>query len=74
VVRNRSSECLPTHEQLTPVIRIGISSQLRTPLAALLGQIEIALRRERTPEQYRQALMVAQTGGGQLQRVIESLL
>jgi signal transduction histidine kinase len=50
------------------------SHQLRTPLAALLGNIEIALRRERSPEEYRQALTTAQSKAGHLQRIIESLL
>jgi signal transduction histidine kinase len=36
------------------------SHQLRTPLAALLGQIEIALRRDRTPGEYRDVLTTAQ--------------
>jgi signal transduction histidine kinase len=50
------------------------SHQLRTPLAALLGQIEIALRRERTAEEYRDALMTAQAKATHLQRIIEALL
>ena len=37
------------------------SHQLRTPLAALLGQIEIALRRERSAEEYREVLTTAQS-------------
>ena len=49
------------------------SHQLRTPLAALMGNIEIALRRERTPEEYRQALTTAQSKAGHLLRIIESL-
>jgi signal transduction histidine kinase len=50
------------------------SHQLRTPLAVLLGHIQMALRRERTPEEYRQALMRAEIKGQQLTRIIEALL
>jgi HAMP domain-containing protein len=35
------------------------SHQLRTPLSGMLGQIEVALRRERQPEEYRQVLGTA---------------
>ena len=50
------------------------SHQLRTPLAILLGQIEVALRRERQPEEYRQVLARAEAKGQQLTRIIEALL
>src|SRR5207253_6792806 len=42
------------------------SHQLRTPLAAMQGQVEVALRRERSPEEYRQALAVVQKQAAQL--------
>jgi signal transduction histidine kinase len=50
------------------------SHQLRTPLAALLGQLEVALRRERTPDEYRQALEAAHGRASDLRRIVESLL
>jgi signal transduction histidine kinase len=50
------------------------SHQLRTPLAALLGQVEIALRRERTAGEYRDALTSAHAQATQLHRIIEALL
>ncbi|HEY2910160.1 MAG TPA: ATP-binding protein [Gemmataceae bacterium] len=50
------------------------SHQLRTPLAALIGQVEVALRRERPAGEYRQALEVALAQAGRLQRVVEALL
>jgi len=50
------------------------SHQLRTPLAALLGQLEVALRRERTPGEYRQALEAAHGRASDLRRIVESLL
>jgi signal transduction histidine kinase len=50
------------------------SHQLRTPLAVLLGHLQMALRRERTPEEYRQALLRAEIKGQQLTSIIEALL
>jgi signal transduction histidine kinase len=50
------------------------SHQLRTPLTAILGQIEVALRRERSAEEYRQILAMVQPRAGHLSRVVESLL
>ncbi|WZO97535.1 HAMP domain-containing sensor histidine kinase [Isosphaeraceae bacterium EP7] len=50
------------------------SHQLRTPLTILIGQIEVALRHERTPEEYRRTLTSALGGAAQLARVVEALL
>jgi len=50
------------------------SHQLRTPLAAILGQIEVALRRERTAEEYQRTLAVLQATSLRLRRIVESLL
>ena len=50
------------------------SHQLRTPLAAMLGQIEVALRRDRDPTDYRAALTTAQEQANRLQGIVESLL
>jgi heavy metal sensor kinase len=50
------------------------SHQLRTPLAAVIGQVEVALRRERDPEEYRRVLQSVLTQSGRLQRVVEGLL
>lgn len=50
------------------------SHQLRTPLTALLGQIEVALRRERDSEEYRRALEQVHEQGEQLRRIVEMLL
>jgi heavy metal sensor kinase len=50
------------------------SHQLRTPLTALLGQVEVALRRERSPDEYREVLVSVQKQGVHLRRIIESLL
>jgi heavy metal sensor kinase len=50
------------------------SHQLRTPLTAILGQIEVALRRERPAEEYRRVLATVQHRAGHLRRIVESLL
>jgi signal transduction histidine kinase len=50
------------------------SHQLRTPLAALLGQIEVALRRDRSTDEYRDVLSMAQSRATHLSRIVEALL
>jgi len=50
------------------------SHQLRTPLAALLGQIEVALRRDRNMAEYRNVLSTAQAKATHLTRIVEALL
>jgi heavy metal sensor kinase len=50
------------------------SHQLRTPLTALLGQIEVALRRERDPAEYRRVLTAVQGQAAQLHQIVEMLL
>jgi len=50
------------------------SHQLRTPLAAILGQLDVALRRDRTAEEYRAALRAARKQASQLTRIVEMLL
>jgi two-component system, OmpR family, sensor kinase len=50
------------------------SHQLRTPLAALLGQVQVALRRDRAPEEYRRVLERVKDEGARLRQIVESLL
>lgn len=50
------------------------SHQLRTPLAAMLGQTDVVLRRERSPAEYRQALERVQGEALRLRQVLEMLL
>ncbi len=50
------------------------SHQLRTPLAVLLGQLELALRRERPAAEYREALAAAREQAERLRRIVEALL
>jgi signal transduction histidine kinase len=50
------------------------SHQLRTPLGILLGQVEVALRRPRLPEEYERVLTLVHHQGSHLARMIEALL
>jgi signal transduction histidine kinase len=50
------------------------SHQLRTPLTALLGQVEVALRQERSPAEYQRVLGVVQRRAEQMRRMVELLL
>jgi two-component system, OmpR family, sensor kinase len=50
------------------------SHQLRTPLTAILGQLDVALRRERDPEEYRRVLQSVRKQSQDLHRLIEMLL
>lgn len=50
------------------------SHQLRTPLAALLGPVEVCLRRPRDAEEYRRVLAAVQVQGQNLRQIVESLL
>jgi two-component system, OmpR family, sensor kinase len=50
------------------------SHQLRTPLTAVLGQVQVALRSDRSLEEYRRILNVVQVEGVRLRQIVESLL
>jgi heavy metal sensor kinase len=50
------------------------SHQLRTPLTAILGQAEVALRRDRSPDEYRHALAAVHARADHLRRIVEALL
>jgi signal transduction histidine kinase len=51
-----------------------ISHELRTPLAKVRAEAELALRRERAPEEYRQALTTIVTNTQQMTGAIETLV
>jgi signal transduction histidine kinase len=53
---------------------VEASHQLRTPLAGILGQIEVALRRERPVEEYQRVLSTVHKRGDHLGKIVESLL
>jgi heavy metal sensor kinase len=50
------------------------SHQLRTPLTALIGSVEVALRRDRPPEEYQRVLGAVRQQADRLQRIVEALL
>lgn len=50
------------------------SHQLRTPLTAILGQVEVALRRERDSCEYRRVLTAVGGQAGRLHQIVELLL
>ncbi len=51
-----------------------ISHELRTPLAALITTIELALRKPRSPEQYRELLQESHDSAKQMHKIVERLL
>jgi heavy metal sensor kinase len=50
------------------------SHQLRTPLTAMLGQVEVTLRRDRSPDEYRHVLGLVHAQATQLRQIVEMLL
>jgi len=50
------------------------SHELRSPLAVLMGELELALRRPRTPDELRATIETTLEELGRLQRLVESLL
>lgn len=50
------------------------SHQLRTPLAALMGQVEVALRRPRATDEYERVLQTVHREAQRLRQIVESLL
>lgn len=59
------------HEQM---LSAELSHELRTPLAAIVAEAELALRRPRGSEEYRNALTGIASRASQLQRTLETLM
>jgi two-component system, OmpR family, sensor kinase len=59
------------HEQL---LSAELSHELRTPLAAVVTEAELALRRDRGTEEYRDALREIAARAGQMQRILGTLM
>jgi signal transduction histidine kinase len=51
-----------------------LSHELRTPIARVLAEAELALRRERPPEEYRAALEVVHRNAQQLAKIVDALV
>lgn len=50
------------------------SHQLRTPLTAVLGQVEVALLQERSPAEYQRVLQIVRRRAGDMRQTVELLL
>ncbi len=51
-----------------------VSHELRTPLAVLKGEVELALRRERTHDEYKEALRAIGQESTNMSQIVEDLL
>ena len=51
-----------------------VSHELRTPLARISGEAELMLRRDRTPDEYREALAAIQRAADQMTHTVETLV
>jgi two-component system OmpR family sensor kinase len=51
-----------------------LSHELRTPIARVIAETELALRRDRSPEDYRAALEVVHRSADQLSRIVDALV
>jgi len=84
---NLSVELVPIHARLIQTLDLlqrafarekqavaDISHELRTPIAALMATIDVALRKQRTPEQYRTALEECRLISKQLGQLVERIM
>ena len=51
-----------------------LSHELRTPLARVLAETELALRRDRTPAEYKNVLELVRRNAAQLRRTVDALV
>lgn len=51
-----------------------VSHELRTPLAQITAEVDLAMRRDRAPEDYRQALERIREGAARIERTVETLM
>ena len=73
----RSTPCWPASRRPSPRSRrfsADAAHELRTPLTALKGEMEVALRAERSPDEYRRVLHSALEEVEHLIRLVEDLL
>lgn len=52
----------------------NVSHELKTPMAALMAELELALSRHRTPEQYEQAIRNVLGDAGKMTKLVDGLL
>lgn len=60
-----------THEKQAAA---DISHELRTPLAALMTTLDVALRKKRSPDEYRDVLEECRTSGRHMSHLVERLM
>ena len=51
-----------------------VSHELRTPLAQIVAEVDLATRRDRAPEEYREARQRIGEGAARIERTVETLL
>lgn len=73
-VLNRMLERLDAALETQKRFAADASHELRTPLTALRGELEVALRRERTPDEYTRVLGSALEEAERLSRLADDLL
>jgi two-component system OmpR family sensor kinase len=71
---NQLLERLQTSFERQQRFAADASHQLRTPLTSMLGQVDVALRRERTPDEYKCTLECVREQSARLSQIIEMLL
>lgn len=71
---NRFLELLEASVQRQERFVADAAHELRTPLTVIRGQIETTLLRARSPEDYREALVIALTEAERLSRLVDGLL
>lgn len=74
VVLNRTFDRLQSALARQAQFTADASHELRTPLAVILSQTQTALKRERPPEEYREALAAAQRAAQRMARLTDSLM
>lgn len=71
---NRLLDRLATLDQSQQQFLADAAHELRTPLTVLRGELEVTLRRERTPAEYRETLAICRGEIERLSRLADNLL
>jgi heavy metal sensor kinase len=73
-VLNRAFDSLQGLVERQRAFTADASHELRTPLAVIESQLDLTLARERTPEEYREALAVCSRAADRMRLLVEDLL